>query len=181
MKHRLTVANLFFLSVSILLIVPLSQAATVNGTLGITAIVGSGCQVNNSNVTAGVVDFGSLDFGSINTIGAQNIDAQTTGNGSGSIVMECSGGTSFSIAIDNGQHFGSGSRSMANAGNASILLSYTLYQNAARTIPWTNASPLATTASGAADTFHVYGRIPGGQSGITSGTYNDTVQVVINW
>lgn len=168
-------------STIVFLIASSSQAATVNGTLGVTAIIGAGCQVNNSNVTAGVVNFGSLNFGSINTINSQNVDAQTTGNGSGSIVMECSGGTSFSISLDNGQHFAGGTRAMANAGNASILLTYALYQNAARTIPWSNASPLTTTATGSPDTFNVYGRIPGGQSGITSGTYNDTVQVVITW
>lgn len=157
------------------------HAATVNGTLGITAVVGSGCTVDNNNVTAGVVDFGSLNFGNIASIGSQNVDAQTSGNGSGSIAMTCSGGTSFSIALDNGQHFAGGTRAMANSGNASILMNYSLYQNAARTLPWTNASPLATTATGATDTFHVYGRIPGGQAGVTSGTYNDTVQVVISW
>lgn len=157
------------------------HAATVNGTLGVTAIVGSGCTVSNNNVTAGVVDFGALNFGSVTSINSQNIDAQTTGSGSGSIAMTCSGGTSFSISLDNGQHFAGGTRAMANAGDASILLTYSLYQNAARTLPWSNASPLSTTASGATDTFHVYGRIPGGQSGITSGTYNDTVQVVISW
>lgn len=176
MKYLLALTStiIFFIASS-------SHAATVNGTLGVTAVIGSGCQVNNSNVTAGVVNFGSLNFGSINTINAQNVDAQTTGNGSGSIVMECSGGTSFSISLDNGQHFAGGTRAMANAGNASILLNYVLYQNAARTIPWTNASPLTTTATGSPDTFNVYGRIPGGQSGVTSGTYNDTVQVVITW
>lgn len=158
-----------------------TYAATVNGRIGVTAIVGAGCQVNNSNVTAGVVDYGSLNFGSINTLGAQNIDAQTTGAGSGSIVMECSDGTTFTITLDNGQHFAAGSRSMVNAGNAAMFLSYTLYQNSARTIPWTAASPLTGTANGSPTTFNVYGRIPGGQSSVASGTYNDTVQVVVTW
>lgn len=176
MKYLLAITSVALLSMT-----SASHAATVNGTLGITAIIGSGCSVNNSNVTAGVVDFGALNFGSINAINNTNVDAQTTGNGSGSITMTCSGGTSFSIYLDNGLHFSGGTRSMANSGNPSVLLSYSLYQNAARTVPWTNASPLSTTATGASDTFHVYGRIPGGQSGVTSGTYNDTVQVVISW
>lgn len=158
-----------------------SNAATVNGTLGITAIVGAGCQVNNANVTGGIVDFGALNFGSINTIGAQNIDAQTTGGGSGGIVMECSDGTPFTISLDNGLHFAGGVRSMANTSNPATRLSYTLYQNAARTLPWTTGTPLSSTANGAPTTFNVYGRIPGGQSGISAGTYSDTVQVVITW
>lgn len=156
-------------------------SATVNGNLGVTAIVGAGCQVNSSNVTAGIVNFGSLDFGSINTIGNQTIDAQTTGAGNGSIVMECSNGTTFTIALDNGQHYASSTRSMVNAGNPAVLLNYALYQNVARTVPWTNSSPLSGTASGAPATFPVYGRIPPGQTGITAGTYNDTIQVVISW
>lgn len=177
MKYRLLFSCVFFYSV----ISPIAYSATVNGTLGVTAVVGAGCSVNSSSVTGGVVNFGSLDFGSITAIGSSNVDAQTAGGGSGSIVMTCSGGTPFSISFDNGQHFAGGSRAMVNAGDPSVLLSYTLYQNAARTVPWTNASPLSTTASGASDTFHVYGRIPGGQSGITSGNYNDTIQVVVSW
>lgn len=157
------------------------NAATVNGTLGVSATVGSGCQVNNSNVTSGVIDFGTLNFGSINTIGAANIDAQTTGGGSGGIVMECSNGTPFTITLDNGLHFSGGTRAMANTSTPSTLLSYTLYQNASRTLPWTTGTPLSSTANGAPTTFNVYGRIPGGQSGVSAGTYTDTIQVVITW
>jgi len=156
-------------------------SATVTGNLGITAIVGAGCQVNSSNVTAGIINFGSLDFGSINTIGNQTIDAQTTGAGNGSIVMECSNGTTFTISLDNGLHYASSTRSMVNAGDPAVLLAYTLYQNVARTIPWTTSSPLTGTANGAPATFPIYGRIPPSQTGITAGTYNDTVQVVISW
>ena len=173
----------FMLSLCFLLVSASSStiAATVTGNLGVTAVVGAGCQVNNSNVTSGTVNFGTLDFGSINTLGNANIDAQTTGPGSGSIVMECSNGTTFTITMDNGQHFASGSRSMVNSGNGSMFLAYTLYQNVARTVPWTTGSPLTATANGSPATFNVYGRIPGGQTGVAAGTYNDTVQVVISW
>lgn len=157
------------------------EAATVNGTVGVTATVGAGCQVNNNNVTSGVIDFGSLSFGNINAISSQNVDAQTNGAGNGGIVMECSDGTTFSITLDNGQHFASGTRSMVNGSNSSILLNYTLYQNAARTVPWTTGSPLSSTANGAPTTFNIYGRIPGGQSSISAGSYTDTVAVVISW
>lgn len=157
------------------------DAATVNGNVGVTATVGAGCQVNNSNVTSGVINFGSLSFGSINTIDTQNVDAQTNGSGNGGIVMECSDGTSFSITLDNGQHFAGGTRSMVNGSNASVLLNYTLYQNAARTVPWTTSSALSSTANGSPTTFNIYGRIPGGQSSISAGSYTDTVAVVITW
>lgn len=155
-------------------------SATANGTLGVNAVVGAGCQVNNG-ATSGSINFGNLSFGNIFSIGSQNVDAQTSGSGNGSILMECSTGTTFSISLDNGQHFASGTRSMANSINSTILLNYTLYQNVARTVPWTSASPLSATSTGVATTYDVYGRIPGGQSGVTSGTYNDTVQVVITW
>lgn len=180
MKNYLSIFSVMMV-VGFIQICSVANAATVNGNLGVTAIVGAGCQVNNSNVTSGSVDYGSLTFGSINTVGSQNVDAQTTGAGNGSIVMECSNGTTFTISLDNGQHYASGSRAMVNAGNGSMFLSYALYQNSARTIPWTSVSPLVGTASGAPATFNVYGRIPGGQTGIASGTYNDTVQVVISW
>ncbi len=176
MKYRSLFSCVIFSIIS-----PVAYSATVNGTLGVTAVVGVGCSVSSSSVTAGVVNFGSLNFGNLATINAANVDAQTTGGGSGSIVMNCSTGTPFTISFDNGQHFTGGSRAMVNSTDPAVFLSYTLYQNAARTIPWTTASPLSTTASGATDTFNVYGRIPGGQSGVTSGTYNDTVQVVVSW
>ncbi|ACE84644.1 Spore Coat Protein U domain protein [Cellvibrio japonicus Ueda107] len=157
------------------------QAATVNGHLGVTAVVGAGCQVNNSNVQSGVVDFGALNFGSINTLNAQHIDATTTGSGNGSIEMECSDGTSFTISLGNGLHYNNGNRAMVNTGSPGVFLAYALYQDAARTIPWSDSAPLTGTASGAPQAFHVYGRIPGGQSGISAGTYTDTVQVVVSW
>lgn len=177
MKYRSLVSCVFLCS----LISPAVYSATVNGTLSVTAVVGSGCSVNSSSVTGGVVNFGALNFGSITAINASNVDAQTTGGGSGSIVMNCSSGTPFSIAFDNGLHFSGGSRAMVNASDPAVLLSYTLYQNAARTVPWTSSSPLSTTASGGTETFNVYGRIPGGQSGVTSGNYSDTIQVVVSW
>jgi spore coat protein U-like protein len=157
-----------------------SFAATANGTLGVNAVVGVGCQVNNG-VSSGSINFGNLSFGNIYAISSQNVDGQTTGSGNGSIVMECSTGTAFTISLDNGQHFTSGTRAMANSTNSAVLLNYALYQNSARTVPWTSASPLTATSTGVATTYDVYGRIPGGQSGITAGTYNDTVQVVITW
>ena len=173
----------FMLSLCFLYVTTLPSAfgATVTGNLGVTAIVGAGFQVNNNNVTYGTLNFGTLVFGSINTLGNQNIDAQTNGPGSGSIVMECSNGTAFTITLDNGQHFSGGTRSMVNAGNGSMFLSYTLYQDVARTVPWTVGSPLTGTANGSPATFNVFGRIPGGQTGVAAGTYNDTVQVVISW
>jgi len=176
-------SSIFSVAILILLLAASQTtfAATASGNLGVTAIVGAGCQVNASNVTAGIINFGSLDFGSINTIGNQTIDAQTTGAGNGSIIMECSNGTTFTISLDNGLHYASSTRSMVNAGNPAVLLSYALYQNVARTLPWTTTSPLTGTANGAPATFPIYGRIPPSQTGITAGTYNDTVQVVISW
>lgn len=158
-----------------------SLAATVNGTLGVTAVVGAGCQVNSGTVDSGNINFGNLNFGSINTIGGANIDAQTTGSGNGSITMECSDGTPFSITLDDGLNPTGGTRAMVNTSDPTSLLAYELYQNAARTVPWSISTPLTATASGAPTTFEVYGRIPGGQTGITPDSYSDTVQVVISW
>ncbi len=158
-----------------------AHAATVTGQLGIAAVVGAGCQVNNSNVSSGQVNFGNLNFGNINTINDTHIDAQTTGSGSGSIVMECSDGTTFTIALGNGLHYTNSTRSMVNGSQAGVFLSYNLYQDATRSQVWDDSSPLSGTANGSAETYHVYGRIPGGQAGISAGNYSDTVQVVISW
>jgi spore coat protein U-like protein len=177
MKRFSTAAVILFITTTC---INVAFAATATGTLGVNAVIGVGCQVNNGT-SAGTINFGNLSFGNIFAIGSQNVDSQTTGAGNGGILMECSTGTAFTITLDNGQHFANGTRSMVNATNNAVLLNYSLYQNSARTIPWTTASPLAATSTGVATVYEVYGRIPGGQAGITPGTYNDTVQVVITW
>ncbi len=156
-------------------------AATASGVVRVTATLGSGCQVNAANIQNGIADFGALNFGSINTLNDLHIDGQTTGTGNGSIEVECSNGTPFSISLDDGINHDGSSRGMAHNDVPGEVLRYALYKDAGRTQAWTSDSPLQDTSTGGAQLITIYGRIPGGQSGLSSGTYQDTVQVTINW
>lgn len=160
-----------------------AQAATVHGTLGVLAEVGAGCQVNNASVDNGVIDFGDLDFGKINTMTEQHIDSGGMGVGSAiGIEMECSDGTSYNIRLDQGLYYdgGASSRAMQIAGGTS-LLRYGLYQDAARASAWQPGVAVAGTADSTTNTHYIYGRIPGVNTNVPSGSYSDTVRVSIEW
>jgi len=158
-----------------------AHAATVNGTLSVQAIIGQGCQVNAANAPGGVVNYGTLNFGSIYQLNNTHIDAQTSGINQGSITVECSTGTSYNIALDNGQHYQGGTRSMQGDSTPAVLLNYSLFQDSARATPWVGGTPVSFIATATPTEHHVYGRIPAGQTGITAASYSDTVQVVVNW
>lgn len=177
-RHQLS----SFLCISAVTMFPsIALAATVNGILNVQAVVGSGCQVNATDNTAGTVNYGTLNFGSIYSLGPQHVDAQTNGTDQGSITVECSAGTAYNITLGPGQNFQGATRAMAS-GTPGALLNYGLYQDPQRQSPWTPNTPVPFTApSTAATVHHVYGRIPGGQTGVTAGSYTDQVAVIVNW
>ncbi|MBE8716500.1 Csu type fimbrial protein [Cellvibrio polysaccharolyticus] len=181
MNMRKNIFSLLGFSILTAALLPsFASAATVNGILNVQAVVGSGCQVNATNVTNGAINYGTLNFGSIYSLGAQHVDAETTGANQGSITVECSAGTSYNIMLGPGQHFQSATRAMSSGG--ATLLNYGLFQDPQRQLEWTPNSAIPFTAASTAPTVHhVYGRIPGGQGSVQPGTYTDQVAVVVNW
>jgi spore coat protein U-like protein len=62
-------------------------------------------------------------------------------------------------------------------------MTYGLYQDAAFATPWGNTvatDTFASTGTGIAQTFPVYGQITAGQN-VSVGTYSDTVAVTVNY
>jgi len=145
-----------------------ASAGTQNTNLGVSATVNANCTVSAAPV----------DFGTVDTLSA------TAVLGSGSVTVTCTSGTSWTAAADVGGGSGAtfATRRMTDGGNT---LDYTLFRDAARTQVWGDGSgttfTVGNTGSGSAQTFNVYGRVPGGQSSVPAGGYSDIVGVTITY
>jgi spore coat protein U-like protein len=114
-----------------------------------------------------------LHFGVISPRPAQPIDLAT------SLSVTCTNNTTFNITIGRGN--GSGvndprDRRMQGANGAQ--LSYGIYTDAARSIPWDFTNGVPGLATGRPQIFNVYGRINPSQSA-PAGFYRDTVIVTV--
>jgi spore coat protein U-like protein len=134
----------------------------------VQAQVNANCNFTSSN---------TMDFLSYDTIAAGAL------GGTVGVTVRCTKGASVSIGIDTGAHAGAvvgSTRAMANGANS---LGYDFYQNATYTTLWTT-SGLGLYSYVAADnspaTVTIYGRVPAGQD-VPAGTYQDTVQVTVNY
>jgi len=145
-----------------------ASAGTQGTTIGVSATVTANCTVSANPVA----------FGSVDTLSASPVD------GTGSVSVTCTNGTGWTAAADVGGGSGASfaTRRMTFSGNT---LNYTLYRDAGRSQVWGDGTgatfTVANTGSGAAQSFTVYGRIPGSQSSAPAGGYNDTVNVTITY
>lgn len=100
----------------------------------------------------------------------------------GQLNVNCTPGTSYDIALDEGLNAGGAgiaSRAMANNGD---LVPYQLYQDAARSTVWgdtLDTNTLAGTGTGAVQEFPVYGLVP--SANFPAATYLDTVTATITY
>jgi len=116
-----------------------------------------------------------LNFGSEGILGS-NVD--TTNN----ISVQCSTGVAYTIGLSNGSSGGSGptSRLMASGPNN---VTYGIYSNAGRSVPWGDnigTNTVAGVGNGTAQSFTGYGRVPP-QTTPQPGTYNDTITVTVTY
>ena len=150
-----------------LLIAPAAQAVTTTTTFPVTATVLKACIV-----TANPLAFGNYDP-----------TASTALDGSTTLSVLCTVGTSFTVGLNTGTASGATvtTRRMTSGANT---LGYGLYQEAARTNHWGNTpgtdTPLATTAPVLPSTLTVYGRIPASQN-VPAASYTDTITVTVNY
>jgi spore coat protein U-like protein len=146
---------------------PVADAATTTTTFPVTATVLKACIVNAN----------PLNFGNYDPTAATPLDGTTT------LSVLCTVGTSFTVGLSAGASTGATvtTRKMTNGAN---VLSYALYQEAARTNNWGNTpgtdTPPATTAPVLPTSLTVYGRVAAGQN-VVAGAYNDTVTVTVNY
>lgn len=143
-------------------------AIQAQGNLNVTATVISTCTIGEDAPVA----FGSYD--PVGAHAAANLDA------AGALTVTCTNGTTYDIGLDPGANFTTTRRMSDGAGG---FLAYGLFQDAARSTPWTDAAGgmmAMTAADNQPVIVPVYGRIPSGQD-IPVGTYSDVVLATVNF
>lgn len=134
-----------------------------SGPISVTATVQATCTISAT----------SLAFG--NYTGVQNDSTAT-------ITVTCTNTTPYYVNLNSGLQQDS-SNYPRMKGPGSDLLSYRLFQNAARTVAWQNTVNVngeAGTGNGTSQQLTVYGRVVAGQK-IRPGAYVDTVVATISY
>ncbi|OVZ79526.1 spore coat protein U [Yersinia kristensenii] len=157
------------------------SAGTVNGTLGATLTIITGCYINDGSAPGGLANLGTVNFGSVPDLNVR-IRQPYSSTATGTLNLYCSAGTLYSIAIDNGTHASGTQRRLA--GGTSEFVNYNLYNDSAYTVPWgtSGAGLLAGTATAIATPIPliVYTEVPV-QATPSVSTYTDTVNVTVSW
>ena len=147
---------------------PLSIAAQVSTPFTVSANVVRRCAVAATNLA-----FGAYPA----TAGAAPVLATST------ITVTCNVGETYRLGLNNGVNASGGGpvaqRRMADAAQIRYL-NYNLFQDPARTQKWgdTGSDRVPGTGTGSAQTYTVYGQLPGSQV-VPVGAYVDTVTVTV--
>jgi spore coat protein U-like protein len=146
-----------------------ASAATATANLGVTATVTNNCTISTA----------ALAFGSYDPVVA---NASTDLNGSGTVSVACTKGTSATVGLGLGSNASGSTRRMTDGGGN--YLTYELYQDAGHVTIWGNSgagllSP-AAAPSKATRNFTVYGQVASNQD-VTAGSYSDTVVATVNF
>jgi spore coat protein U-like protein len=108
-----------------------------------------------------------------------------------SISITCTNTTPYTVGLDNGVNFSSGTRRMKDTGAGTTFVNYGLYTDSAHTNAWTTTTT-TTTCTGGANTcaigtgtgsnqpITVYGRIPP-QTAPAPATFQDTVTATVTY
>lgn len=134
--------------------------------LSVSAFIASGC-----TVSAAPVNFGAYS----GTASAPTID------GLGQVTVRCPVNNNYNVRLNNGVNAAGSLRRMAPAAGAARL-NYELYKNTGRTQRWgnNNTERLDGVGNGAAQTWPVYARLPGGQV-VPFGAYVDTITATVHY
>lgn len=161
-------------------------AGSVSGTLNVSVEIGTGCSISGTGSAGGLFQLGNLNFGTHYLFNFSYYDATTSaGVGGGSISVDCTSGTPYSITINQGQHqaaASNGNRAMKHS-STNDFISYDIYQSATRAgaDEWIAGTAYAFTASASTNVHHVYGRMHQPTAAAVSGVYQDTLNVVVEW
>ena len=140
--------------------------------------VGSSTQYASTSVTATVpancyVTATTLNFGSVGLIGT-NVDASST------IGLQCSNALPYTVGLDGGQT-GATDPTRRKMSKGTEQITYGLYRDAARSLPWGSAAGTNTVpgfGNAAVQNLGVNGRMPA-QPTPSPGLYADTVVVTV--
>lgn len=150
-----------------------THAATATSNMPVSAEVAASCAI-----TADPLAFGNYD--------PVVAHASSALSGATTLAVTCTKGAAATITLNQGLNFEEGSTADAPKRrliSGTSTLNYQLYRDDARTLVWgeSSASGSSHTGTGSSSTLDVYGQIPAGQNGVTSGTYTDTVVATVNF
>ena len=145
-----------------------AHAATATTTFNVTATVAASCSATATDLT----------------FGAYNIASATPLDGTSTISVSCTSGTTYTVALNIGAGGGTfAARRMASGGN---LLTYNLYTTTGRTTVWGDGTASTATVAGTGsglltpNAATVYGRVPINQD-VAAGSYASLITVTINY
>jgi spore coat protein U domain-containing protein, fimbrial subunit CupE1/2/3/6 len=127
----------------------------------------------------------------IQAVAASNIDfstqARNTGapvDAAGTLQVNCSSGTPYSIGLGAGLNSTAAAASANNRRmiNGTNFVPYGLYRDAGRTLFWGNVigtDTIAGTGNASNQSIQVFGRVP--STNVPAGTYVDTVIATVNY
>jgi len=142
--------------------------------IGSTNAVQVPFNVSATNIASCSVSSSNLDFGTAGLL-TTNIDSTAT------ISVTCPLGMAYTVGLSNGSSGTSPvNRLMENTGQQ---IQYGIYHDAGRTNAWgatVGTDTLASTGTGAAQSFNAYGRVPP-QTTPTPATYTDVVVVTVTY
>jgi spore coat protein U-like protein len=144
---------------------PLVMAAQVTTPFAVTATVVRGCIIATTD----------LAFGLYPAIAVPPQVLATS-----TIRVTCELGDTYSIGLNSGSNAAGAQRRMAHTTPPVSYLSYNLFQDPARSIVWgdTGLTRRDAIGTGTAQTYTVYGQLPGAQV-VPVGAYVDTVRVTV--
>jgi spore coat protein U-like protein len=134
-------------------------------TVAVSATVTPSCLVTTTN----------MNFGNV-TFFTNNVDT------TGSVLVTCTNGTPYHVRL-NGGLTGATNPAARRMTLGANQVTYGLYRNAARTLPWGETDGVNTdpgTGTATVNTHTVYGRIPP-QPSLPPGTYIDTVIATVSY
>jgi spore coat protein U-like protein len=158
-----------------------TSIAYAYSTVGTCATIGTShattapFSVSATNATICSVNAGNLNFGSTGVLRVA-LDATST------ITVTCTSAAAYTVALDGGLS-GATNPAQRKMTQASEQITYGLYRDSGRTLPWGDSAGVNTiggTGSGLAQTVTVYGRVPS-QGTPSPGTYADTVVMTISY
>jgi spore coat protein U-like protein len=143
-----------------------AQAATATTSFQVQLTIQAQCLINSAS---------TLNFGTQGVLSA-NVDQTST------IQVQCTNSTPYNIGLDAGTGTGATVTTRKLTGGGATI-NYTLYSDSARTSVWGNTvgtNTVASTGTGASQSFTVYGRIPA-QTTPAPTTYTDTITVTVTY
>lgn len=137
---------------------------TIRPSFEVRALVQPSCRISTTD----------LNFGQIGTLSSP---VQATSQ----LTVQCAAGAAYAVSLDNGQSgTGPEDRRMTSAGGDTVT--YGLYKDEARTLPWgqTLATDLEGVGTGSKETYPVYGQTPA-QTTPPAAVYSDRVTATVTY